>query len=96
MLKPLFDIHPLLAHIESGALILTPNNRLASKMLDAWGQHQQTQGKSAWRAPTIYAIENWVGEQWQQLMAAADSEAGCLVLSAAQELLLWEQVIEAD
>ncbi|MDM3870159.1 PD-(D/E)XK nuclease family protein [Porticoccus sp. W117] len=96
MLKPLFDIQPLLADIESGSLILTPNNRLASKMLDAWGQHQQKQGKQAWRAPNIYAIENWLSEQWQQLVAAAHPQADCLVLSNPQELLLWEQIIAAD
>ncbi|MGS2723838.1 PD-(D/E)XK nuclease family protein [Porticoccus sp. GXU_MW_L64] len=94
MLTPLFDINPLLPDIESGALILTPNNRIASKMLDAWGQHQQQQGKTAWRAPTICAIENWVSEQWQQLLAAGQADK--LVLSKPQELLLWQQVIDAD
>ena len=94
MLKPLFDINTLLADIESGTLILTPNNRLASKILDAWGLHQQAQGRSVWRAPAIHAIENWIGEQWQQLVAAGRTDK--LVLSSAQELLLWEQIIDAD
>ena len=95
-LKPLFDIAPLLADIESGTLILTPNNRLASKVLDAWGLHLQQQGTQVWRAPAVYAIENWISEQWQQLGASAYPGADAIELSAAQQLLMWEQVIEAD
>ena len=93
MLKTLFDIAPLAAEIEAGSLILTPNNRLASKMLDAWGLQQ---GQQAWRLPAIYAIENWITEQWQQLVTSALPGGDAVPLTPSQELLLWEQVIEAD
>ncbi|WIO75518.1 PD-(D/E)XK nuclease family protein [Porticoccaceae bacterium LTM1] len=96
MLKPLFDIEPLLPAIESGATILTPNNRLASKLLDAWGLIQQQQGKLAWKMPAVFAIENWISEYWQQLVTGAMEGSDRAELSGAQELLLWEQIIEAD
>lgn len=96
MLKPLFDIEPLLPAIESGATILTPNNRLASKMLDAWGLMQQQQGNLAWKMPAIFAIENWISEYWQQLVTGAMEGSDRAELTGAQELLLWEQIIEQD
>lgn len=96
MLKPLFDIEPLLPAIESGATILTPNNRLASKMLDAWGVIQQQQGNLAWKMPAIFAIENWISEYWQQLVTGAMEGSDRTELTGAQELLLWEQIIEQD
>ena len=96
MLNPLFNITPLLADIEAGATILTPNNRLASKVLDAWGLYQLQQGHNVWHSPAVYAIDNWIEQCWQQLVMSASPGCDRVCLNSAQELSLWEQVIESD
>ncbi|UTW46152.1 PD-(D/E)XK nuclease family protein [bacterium SCSIO 12696] len=96
MLNPLFDIEPLLSEIKSGTQILTPNNRLTSKMLQAWGQHLISEGATVWPQARVSALEHWVDEQWQQLVASAFPGSDSVVLTPAQEKLLWEQVIDSD
>ncbi|TNE79436.1 MAG: hypothetical protein EP334_04115, partial [Gammaproteobacteria bacterium] len=97
MMRPLFDIATLKDEIESGALILTPNNRLANKIRQAWGIWQQRQGRQCWPTPPVEAIEPWLNEQWLRccdlgvMMAAAGTPA-----TLETELVLWEKVIEQD
>ena len=96
MMRPLFDIDPLREELGKGALILTPNNRLASKIRQAWGfsQHSCT---LHWSAPEVYALEQWVHEQWLRCCDAGFIEAAAgSGLSTAMELFLWEQVIAED
>lgn len=96
MMRPLFDIGPLREDLGNGALILTPNNRLASKIRQAWGfsQHSCT---LHWSAPEVYALEQWVHEQWLRCCDAGFIEAAAgSGLSTAMELFLWEQVVAED
>ena len=97
MMRPLFDIATLKKDIEAGALILTPNNRLATKIRQAWGQYQQQCGNTSWAQPEIYAIEQWIHEQWLQCCDAGIEQASAgMVISPQMEQILWEQVIEDD
>lgn len=97
MMRPLFDIAPLRENIARGALILTSNNRLASKIRQAWGMAQQQSGSGSWPQPGVYALESWLDEQWLRCcdLGFAAATAGTPV-TAELELLLWEQVIEED
>ena len=47
----LIDVVPLLPQLEAGQLIVTPNQRLASRIVTAYGLHQQQQGKAVVAAP---------------------------------------------
>ncbi len=97
MMRPLFDIATLKDDIEAGALILTSNNRLATKIRQAWGQHQQESGNSSWPQPRILAIEHWIDESWQRCCdAGIEQSADGMVITPQIEQLLWEQVIEED
>jgi len=97
MMRPLFDIATLKKDIEVDALVLTPNNRLATKIRQAWGQHQQQCGNTCWAQPEIYAIEQWMHEQWLQCCDAGIEQASAgKVISPQMEQILWEQVIEDD
>lgn len=96
MPTPLFHIDPLIPAIESGATILTPNNRLANKIQQAWGIHQKEQGSTVWHWPNVYAIEHWIDSLWQQLQDSGWPEAGVVTIDPFQELLLWEHVIDED
>ena len=97
MMRPLFDIATLKKDIEAGALVLTPNNRLATKIRQAWGQYQQQCGNTCWAQPEIYAIEQWIHEQWLQCCDAGIEQASAgRVISPQMEQILWEQIIEND
>ena len=97
MMRPLFDIATLKKDIEAGALVLTPNNRLATKIRQSWGQYQQQCGNTCWAQPEIYAIEQWIHEQWLQCCDAGIEQVSAgMVISPQMEQILWEQVIEED
>jgi len=97
MMRPLFDIATLRDELEDGALVLTPNNRLASKIRHAWGCHQQLRGLRSWPRPNVEAIDTWLDEQWLRccdlgvMSAAAGTPTG-----VEMELLLWERAIDKD
>ena len=97
MLHPLFNTEPLQQQLTSGALILTANNRLASKIRQAWGIHQSSQGKTAWQQPQVYSLESWLLEKWQQACDAGLTVAASgTLITPQQEKILWEQAIEED
>ena len=97
MMRPLFDIATLKNDIEAGSLILTSNNRLATKIRQAWGQYQQESGNTSWPQPSIHAIEHWIDENWQRCCdAGVESAMLGSIITPQVEHLLWEQVIEED
>jgi ATP-dependent helicase/nuclease subunit B len=91
-LSYLFDIKRIKKEIEANQLILTPNNRLRSKIIDAWSGHQQSQGHKTWQTPRIYVIEQWFNQQWQQLQAQAYPAASASIINSEQQRVLWEQI----
>lgn len=95
--KPLFDIRPLQSALARGQLILTPNQRLARAIQQAWGLHCRERGKSSWKQAPVYAIDHWLEACWQDLRDSGFEP----VLDAAPapehtELFLWSQIISAD
>jgi ATP-dependent helicase/nuclease subunit B len=97
MMRPLFDIASLKDDIEAGALILTSNNRLATKIRQAWGHHQQQNGNTIWPNPEVHAIEHWLNECWLRCCdSGAKSALAGTIVSRQIEQMLWEQIIDED
>ena len=93
-MRPLFDIQPLLAHIAPGNLILTPNQRLTSKILQAYEQ-QQIQHAEFWLTPQVLALDTWIKENWLALLDSGHPLGHhSLLLSPAQEHCVWQDIIE--
>lgn len=92
MLPPLFRIETLLPLCEQNVLILTPNQRLRRKILQAWGIYQQSLGKTVWQGPRIFALEQWFEHCWQSLQYRAYEPSQCVIASAEQERVLWESI----
>jgi len=87
----LFNITTLLPLIEEGALVLTPNQRLASRMLTAYGLSQSS---NVIEKPDIFAVEDWLNQLWCQFVLQSDAHASqSMILSSHQELMLWEKII---
>lgn len=91
-LPPLFDIQRLLPHLNADTLILTPNNRLRSKVLQAWGEYQQQQKQQSWRTPNIHVLDQWLQAQWLTLQSMAYPTTSHVIATADQQRVIWETV----
>lgn len=92
----LFDITPLASQLASGQLVLTVNQRLASRIQAAYAIYCNQHGQSVVQAPAVYSLNTWLERQWQQLLINAHPTAlRFRLLSAAQERLIWQQIVEA-
>jgi len=83
----------LAQELESGALLLTANRRLARAYSSAYDQGQIEAGESVWQTPTILPLESW----WQSLHLElqATGLTSARLLSAEQEQALWRASIES-
>lgn len=90
----LFDISRVEHLLAEGCVILTPNQRLARAVRGAWDAKMRAQGRSVWEPPAVFSLEDWLLASWRQAVRAGRLEPR-LLLSTAQELILWQQVIDA-
>ncbi|MFT3931282.1 MAG: PD-(D/E)XK nuclease family protein [Spongiibacteraceae bacterium] len=87
----LFDPSLIAADLARGAIVITPNRRLASRIRAAIAADSPV----APAAPVL-AIADWIERLWQQMIFSADPLASNVwVLDATQESLLWEQAVRA-
>jgi ATP-dependent helicase/nuclease subunit B len=91
-LPPLFNIQRLITCSENNTLVLTPNNRLHSKALQAWGEYQQHQKARTWRPPRIQVITQWLQQQWLILQAKAYPVANYVIANRDQQRVIWEEI----
>ena len=84
------DPHQALA---AGAVAVTPNRRLARYLKREYDDAQAASGKSVWPSADVLPYGAFLERTWQELALA---ENGALLLSAQQEIALWETVIEAS
>ncbi|HET8710900.1 MAG TPA: hypothetical protein VFM32_05975, partial [Spongiibacteraceae bacterium] len=88
----LFNPDLIVPALARGAVVLTPNRRLASRIRIAVAA-----GQVVAPAAPVFAIGDWIERLWQQMVLRADPLAlGVWVLSPAQESLLWEQAVRAS
>lgn len=89
-----FDVKPIWQSLVSGQLILTPNQRLASRIRSAYAIACAEINTPVVEAPEVYSISQWLDRCWQQLLINADPLALAVKpLSPTQEQALWEQVV---
>lgn len=91
-LPHLFDIQRILPYITANSLILTPNNRLRSKILQAWGGHQTESKHKVWPTPRIQVIDQWFNEQWEHLQAQGYMPSAQTIIKPEQQQVLWEKI----
>ena len=92
----LFKLHPLLPALNSNTLILTPNNRLKRKILQAWGEHKLSQNQISWASPRVHSLADWQNECWQQLQDKAYAGCDAAIASDALRRYAWQQAILAS
>ena len=55
---------PLAAALASGAVIVTPNNRLARHLVARYDRAQRAAGRTVWTAPTVMPWNAWLETLW--------------------------------
>jgi hypothetical protein len=79
--------------IGNAADVVTATRRLAQQILDDDTGRQRAAGRRAWPTPEVRYVEDWLLEEWQGLAAPGGRDPPVL-LDAAQEQVLWEQVVD--
>ena len=93
----LFDVEPIFEPLARGQLILTPNQRLASRICAAYVIACAEQGQPVVDRPAVYSLNNWIDRCWQHLLIIASPLAlGARPLSSTQEHALWEQIVSSS
>ena len=86
----------MLEALESGATILTANQRLARFIKAQFDEVQRTRGRIVWRSPDILPWTSWIERCWDTLSTTTTQDAGNeigMLLSAVQEQALWESIV---
>ncbi len=79
--------------LAAGAVVVTPNRRLALYLKNAYDTAQARDGKSVWHSADALPYGAFLERTWQELALA---ENGAMLLSVQQEIALWETVIESS
>ncbi len=85
----------LFAALDSGATVLTANNRVARSLRHAYAARQRESGFAAWRSADILPWKAWLRRAWEDALYSGQAPARML-LNPEQELALWERVIAGD
>ena len=82
--------------LEQGVTLVTANARLATALREAYDRQALARGQVVWPSPDLLPWSRWLARcREEQLLATAAPDAP-LLLTEAQELLLWERVIQAS
>jgi ATP-dependent helicase/nuclease subunit B len=84
---------PLIQALESGATIVTANNRLARSLVHAYGQARQANGEQAWTSPDVLSWQAWLNRLWEYSGLHGGRGAECTLISDTDAAILWEQTI---
>ncbi len=87
---------PLLEALQSGATVVTANNRLARNLAHAYGEFRQAAGQLAWPTPDILDWRAWLTRLWEESQVLGGRAATLQLISEIDTRVLWEQVATAE
>lgn len=82
----------LLAHMHQGAIVVTPNNRLAHQLLQAFSWRYQSQENTPLVKPNCLPYQNFLHYLYQQLEHKQSHLTHPMVLNKHQQRFLWRKV----
>ena len=86
----------LLAALQTGALVVTPNRRLARWIRREFALAQRDRGLFAWPTPPILPYPQWLEMLWDEAIARHGEFDQPLLLTPPQSAQQWRQIVEAD
>lgn len=84
----------LFSWFEKNVTVITPSRLQAAVAYRQFAANELRQGRKTWLRPSIYSLHAWLFRSWQE--ARYRSSQIPLLLSPAQEHLLWKHIIEQD
>lgn len=85
----------LLDALQSGATVVTANNRLARTLRHAYDRRQITRGTPAWATPDIVSWSAWLRRLWEESRLRGGAAATGTLLSDSAAELLWQAAVAA-
>ena len=82
------------ATLERGGCVVTADPHQAYQLRLAWAEHQQRQHRTGWASADILSLDAAITRAWQRALID-DAAPRPILLSAAQERTLWEQVVRS-
>src|SRR5579872_574095 len=76
------------------AILVVPTAVLSAAAAEELSRFQMEAGRDSWQRPPIHSSESWLERCWQEVRY--DKSGIPALLSPAQELLLWRQLIEQE
>ena len=76
--------------------VVTPNRRLAQELAREFDQGQADRGLAVWETADILPLSAFVERLYEDALTSELAPGLPLLLSEAQEIELWEQVIRAS
>lgn len=86
----------LLSALAEGAVVVTPNRRLARVLHREFDTAQRAAGHRAWHTPTIVPYPAWLETLWNEVVQADALTDPALLLTAAQAAQLWRRLVEGE
>ncbi len=89
-------LQTLLEELDQGVTLVTANARLATALRQAHDRLSLDRGELVWSSPDLLPWSRWLQRCREEQLLAPGAPPPALLLSDAQELLLWERVIQAS
>src|SRR5262245_32516852 len=78
----------------AGITVVTPNVRLAQALQADFDSHQIEKNLPYWEAPDVLPLDAFIVRLWEEALVSGRGAGLPLLLGAAQEQHLWEQILE--
>ncbi len=85
----------LLTELESGATVVTANNRLARTLRHAYDQQAIVNGLQAWATPQILSWSQWMRRLWDESRLRGGVASDLRLLEDSATILLWQDAIRS-
>jgi ATP-dependent helicase/nuclease subunit B len=79
--------------LESGATVITASRRLARVLARDFHSMKAERGRTVWNRPDVLPLQAYLDRTWGEWLARYADENAPVLLTAAQEQGLWEQII---
>src|ERR1700689_5485634 len=79
--------------LQKGAPVLTAGGRLARVLANEFHSMEAERGHTVWNRPDVLPLDAYLDRTWAEWLARYADEDAPILLDAAQEQMLWEQII---
>ena len=86
----------LRAALASGAIVVTPNNRLARRLVAIYDGARRAEGHAVWEAAVVLPWSAWLERLWQDVLVSDAPGAAPRVVTPAQSAFLWKRIVAAE